>query len=753
MPDAERRDGTHSPGGGRGCRRFGRRFAWLLLAAVCGAVLPGTGLARQSGLDGAEIAELEFVGDIVFRESELRAAIVTRPTECRLLAPLAPVCWMGIAVNRHYLDDRVLAFDVDRLLIFYSQRGYRNATVRARVESVGPAGDASAPPASANGPRARVIFEIDAGSPVRVSRITYNGLEGLDPSIVEGVALRVGGRLDQLDFEATRDTLRSRLRNRGYPNAEVLGSFAIAAETPLLAEVTWDVLPGALARFGEIEVVGTQAISPTVVRRMLTFAPGDLYRSAELIRSQRNLFGLEVFRHAAVVARLGDPTDTIIPVRVEVSEGDLHRMRIGSGLSTAECLNAEGRWTGRNLLGAARRLEVSGRVANILAGPLARFPCIDSGNGDYGKLTGWVAVDFTQPWLFSPSNTFRAGVYAERRSLPNIFVRTAMGAYVSLTHAFRQGSVTFGYQPELTRLDAADLILCVSFVVCEVADIQVLQSAHRLAPLTVSAVRDRSNSVFAPTAGDVVRLEAEYASRFSGSEFSYLRVIGDATVYRAVGPGVVLAGRLRAGVANAISDPAGTGLGVHPQKRFFAGGPNSVRGFPQSRLGPKVLTVDAARILLAPAPDGAGCTEAEVNDGTCDASALPLDAFGTPRPVGGAALLEGNLELRFPFLVNNLSGAAFVDFGQVWREAGDLDVADLAWTPGLGLRYFSPIGPLRVDVGYNATGAERLPVITTEVRDGANTDRLRALAVPVEWNPRERFLDRLQLHISIGQAF
>jgi len=164
--------------------------------------------------------------------------------------------------------------------------------------------------------------------------------------------------------------------------------------------------------------------------------------------------------------------------------------------------------------------------------------------------------------------------------------------------------------------------------------------------------------------------------------------------------------------------------------------------------------VDAARVLLAdPGEGGAGCAESEVNDGSCDASVLGIEQFGTPRPVGGAAIFEGNFEVRFPFLTSNLSGAAFVDFGQVWRAASDMDLTELAWTPGIGLRYFTPIGPVRVDVGYNAMGGERLQVITTEVENGVNTDRLRSLNEPVLWNPRETFRDRLQLHISIGQAF
>jgi outer membrane protein assembly factor BamA len=202
-----------------------------------------------------------------------------------------------------------------------------------------------------------------------------------------------------------------------------------------------------------------------------------------------------------------------------------------------------------------------------------------------------------------------------------------------------------------------------------------------------------------------------------------------------------------------------------------------VRGFAQYRLGPKLLTVPDARILAGPVtadgPAGAGCTAQEINGGTCD-----LNDFVTayPRhilvqPVGGSVSLEGNLELRYPIWADRLRGAAFLDFGQVWRHADDVRLGDVRFTPGIGVRYFSPVGPIRIHVGYDPGSAERLSVMTTEVcdarmtpcgpiepgvdydvRDLGNRRQLRSLP-PVLWNRNSSFTDRLQFHFSIGQAF
>jgi outer membrane protein assembly factor BamA len=295
-----------------------------------------------------------------------------------------------------------------------------------------------------------------------------------------------------------------------------------------------------------------------------------------------------------------------------------------------------------------------------------------------------------------------------------------------------------------------------------------------LAPLALSLSLDRSNSLFAPTGGYILRIEGEYAARATLSEFSYTRLLAEGSFYHDPFRGVVYATRLRVGWARSLRTP-GTGLGLHPQKRFFAGGPNSVRGFAQYRLGPRLLTVNAAE-TLADSVEGewAGCTAQQINDGTCDVSQLARTNPGAldEQPVGGAALFEGNLELRFPLYRDFLRAAAFVDFGQVWRTEKTVRLSQLEWTPGFGIRYFSPIGPLRIDVGYNPRGAERLTVVTTKVchrpseaqpcdvnvpdmydpDELENVSTLRTLP-SVVWRPYDSFTDRLQFHFSIGQAF
>jgi outer membrane protein assembly complex protein YaeT len=678
--------------------------------------------------DLPEVRKITFTGAESFDETLLSAAIISTETNCNLLG----ICAFG--VDRRYLDPIELRGDLVRLRMFYYQRGFRQA--RIGLDS------------TMTDKGIEIAFTISEGEPVRVATLGVIGAEGLG-----SLPLKVGNPFSLIDYSSARDSIAARLANRGYARAEVLANYTIPRDTPLIAHVEFEVVPGDRLRFGPIAVEGQEKMSPGVIRRMLTFDTGDYYSYNDVLRSQRNLFGLETFRHVEIRADVNATPDTLVPVIVQVSEGNLRRLRFGVGVSTAEFVNTEASWTSRNFLGSARRVEARVRLYNIMADALHFVPLFEKTREPYSDLSGSVSVDFSQPWLISPRNSVNAGLYAERRSLPDIFVRNARGGYLNVTRALGVGeSFAIGYRPELTELSAGgDLVFCVNFVACGADEIAVLREPHWLSPLAVSYARDKSNSLFAPSGGYIIRFEGEYAAAATGSDFAYSRVIAEITDYSTLTRGVVLAARIRPGWARALGEP-GQGLGLHPQKRFFGGGPNSVRGFAQYRMGPKLLTVNAADFLMQ------HCTAEQINAGTCEVGPLvDIDpgAFEV-RPVGGSAIVEGNVELRLPTPVDKLRFAAFLDYGHVWQASRDAEVRDIVLTPGFGLRFFSAIGPVRVDVGYNPRTEERLPVITTQVACGdigcTNTSELVELG-DVAWGRVDDWSDRFQLHFSIGQAF
>ena len=743
------------------------RAGWLGLAGVVllFLILLPDALFGQDVLGGREVVELRFEGAQAFPEAQLRTAIETRKTSCKVPWPFSwLVCTslVGVAEDRAYLDDPiVLDADAIRLRLFYFQRGYREASVA--VDTV----------AQRDG--IEVVFTIDEGQPVRVASLEVDGGSGFLPDdIARALPLKLGDPLNLLTVEASRDSLVNALRNRGFPRADALIERIDIPTGSHEAEVHFLVIPGTQARFGAVEVTGAERVSESVIRRMLAFEEGGVYRQDALITSQSNLFGLGVFQNVSI-RPIDDPAaDTVIPVRIQVNEGDIHRIRVGAGANSLDCINAQGLWTSRNFLGGARRLEVRGAISNVLADDLGGSTLCQQASSDplYAQLNYSISTDFTQPWLFSPRNALGLGIFAERRSVPDVFVRVARGGSFTLSRSISsRTSLTLGFRPERTRLDTeGDLFFCTNFVVCAPDQAEALARNTWLTPLTLSFARDRTNAIFSPSRGYTLRLETEFAPAAIGSDYSYARVAGEATGYRALGGGVILAARTRAGWAWSIATPGDAeGLGLYPQKRFFSGGANSVRGFAEYRLGPKVLSIDAAGVLARDTNDGrVPCTPESINDGSCSAAGIAADRFA-PRPVGGEAVLEANLEMRFPLHGDKWHGAAFVDAGQVWRAGSDIRLGDLVVSPGLGIRYNSPIGPIRVDVGYNGEGRQRLPVITTQVRQAVDEDgrpRFDAHGRPVlentttlqrlediEWNPHRRFLDRLQFHFSIGQAF
>lgn len=736
----------------------------VAIAAVLGLMLAGCAGTLSAQAARLEVRSVRWQGNERFPDRVLAAAIITRETTCRSWI-LEPLCYVGVnpAHVRRYLDAREFSRDLVRLDLFYYLRGYREATVDTLVQR------------STDG--VDITFRITEGEPVIVADLTI-----VDPDSVLGGApvrnlpLEQGQAFNTAALEASRDSLVQRMRRDGYFHADVLTNYLIPGDTPHVARVTLETIPGPRTYIGAITIEGAQAVEETVVRRMLPFRGGDLYRADQIFQGQRNLYNLQIFSHASIEPMPASPFDSIIPLVVRVNESAVHRIRAGAGMSTADCLNAETRWSSRNFMGGARILQVRGRVSNVMADPLGESLCNQSGSGIYGRLNWVASAEFTQPWLFSPKNSFSLAPFAEHQSLPDVFVRRAVGATAAISRIVGRSSVlTLAYRPQLAELDAAEIFFCTSFQVCASRDIARLQSASWLSPLGLSLSRDRTNQVFAPTAGYTLIVDLEHASALTGSDYPYNRIVADYARFDELAPGWIVATRLRPGALVprpfvGLSPLAGDVEVVHPQKRFYAGGPNSMRGFALNQLGPRVLTVDAVRLVSG--GDGARCTPEEIETLVCDPNPFPQSMF-VARPIGGSALLEGSMELRFPVYRSILRAAAFVDFGQVWASAGDSRFGEIEVAPGFGLRYFTPIGPIRVDVAYRSANPQSLPVVTTKLiplgpcpetvpggtvatPDGTcwtRSNELAPLELPKLWHESQSFFNRLQLHFAIGQAF
>ena len=708
----------------------------MLLAALAALALtlPVHASAQVTAVVGPEVREVVFEGNVTFPDDLLERAIVTTETRCRHWA-LFFVCPFGLGQRRSELSEVEVERDAARLRIWYQQRGFREARVvgEATLRDDG---------------TAEVRFGIAEGMPVIADSIAFVGAEDVAvPNLLSDLPIRAGDRWSTLQLDATRDTLTRRLMSRGYPYADVLRQTVFPGGEPYHAHVTFEIEPGTYARYGEIEVAGIEHLSESTILRTLPFRSGDPYRVDQLVDAQNRLFGLEIVTSASITPNLQSDPDSLVPLLVQVQEGDPYRVRSGVGWSRSECLNAESRWTSRNFFGGGRVLEVRGRLANILSPSLHEdWLCQQVGEQEYADLTWVAAIDFSQPWIFSTRNSFNASLFAERQSVPDVFIRRAVGVQLAIVRAVGPRTpLTLSYRPELSRLEAAEVLLCTGFLICTEEDIGVLTSSQRLAPVGLNLTRDLSNSLLNPTSGYRLIVDLEHASKWTGSEFRYNRAVVEGTWYSGLFGPAVLATRIRGGWVGSDGEAGAPSEIIPPQKRFYAGGANSVRGFAQSRLGPRVLVAADAATLT----DG-GCSLAEIADLSCDATGSRLAS----RPTGGTRVLEGNAEIRFA-LGADIEAVTFLDAGQVWGADQSIRLDALELSPGVGLRYLSPVGPLRVDLGYNFRGDESLSVITRRIEADPNggyraTDDLAVLSQPVLFEGSE---SRLQLHISIGQAF
>lgn len=177
-----------------------------------------------------------------------------------------------------------------------------------------------------------------------------------------------------------------------------------------------------------------------------------------------------------------------------------------------------------------------------------------------------------------------------------------------------------------------------------------------LAGPTLGLVWNTTNRPLEPTNGAILSLTLEQAGVIWGGNYRFLKISGEAKRYYEVGWETIFAARLKLGLGDAI----GAKDRFPIFERFYAGGENSVRGYGRRRLGP-----------LSDSDD----------------------------PLGGLSLLEGSLELRRP-IWNDLGGALFVDFGQLAPRPFDVRIANLNFSAGFGLSYKTPVGPVRLDVGF-----------------------------------------------------
>ena len=666
--------------------RLGLLTAFAFLAAT-----PFVGAGAQDiecERGDLEVMQLNFDGNRAISDAELARAIVTTPSSWARRFLHLPF------TTKHCLDRAELPNDRARLIILYRRRGFPRVTVDTAVTVLAPGAVA-------------VTFKINEGPPMILRGFAVLGLDSVPGGqrMLRDVRVREGVRFDRTVLDTVASRIRERLHDNGYPRADAVNHYVVN-DSALSAWDTLAVSPGPRTTIGTIKIEVTpmsgkkQQIPERVVRQIMGLDSGELFRESEIIDAQRAIYQTEAYQHVSITPDSG--ADSVVTLYVNLAEAPMHAARIGAGYGTLDCFRLTGEYTDFNFLNGARRLDINTRVSKIGIGrPLDWSPemCPAAKKDVFSnRLNYYAGATLRQPVFLGLRTVPTLTIYSQRISEYNAYLRTTSvgGAASVIWRSQTRTPVNLTYSMDLGRTEAQPALFCAVFNLCEAAERERVQRTQQLAVLSLAITRDNSNSLLSPTRGSIIRLEVRHSSPaiLSNKDLQFNKIIGDGSRYIGIGS-AVLAMRVRGGSVFGRNVESATGF-IPPQERLYAGGPTTVRGFSQNELGSLIYISQTYHPVFF---DSAGTIDTVLRQ-------APSDTLGPRRivPVGGNSLAVGNLELRLrsPFLSDILQWTLFTDAGEVWnRGTRQLKDVKLKVTPGIQLTAFSPVGPVRLAVGYN----------------------------------------------------
>jgi outer membrane protein assembly factor BamA len=563
----------------------------------------------------------------------------------------------------------------------YRSRGFTQVAVKP--------GESVIVPESATAPdrETDVQIAIVEGPRTLVGRVSFVGNGALDESTLRGLAMLSPEQpYSESEIVAGRERIDLEYRNRGY-NSVVVAAEPRFADGDTRADVLFRIAEGPQEIVDHIIIVGNRRISTRTIERELLLREGAPLGYSALVESRARLFALGLFRRIQIEP-LAHIAESRRDVLIQVEESPPTVLSYGGGLEGGYLLTtgpagvAEetfqlaprgffqiGR---RNLFGKNRRVDLFTRLSvrrEDAPQTLGALPVVEENQGRFYEYR--VVGQFREPRAFeTPAELLVTGIVEQARRSSFDFDRkearleagfrlsrmyTAIGLYsFQRTRLFNERFTEEAPPPLIDRLFP------------EV----------RLSKISASLIRDNRSDLLDPSSGTLVIVDGEIAARALGSEVGFVQTYLQGFYYRQLPAPrrIVLALGARVGAAHGFArDVNGVRVQDLPaSERFFAGGDTSVRGFSLDRLG---------------------------NEETITPTGFPT---------GGNSVVVLNSELRIT-VVGPLQTTAFVDAGNVFPKASDLDFTDLRPTAGFGVLYRSPVGPIRVDLGFNLDPRELVP--------------------------------------------
>jgi outer membrane protein insertion porin family/translocation and assembly module TamA len=649
--------------------------------------------------------------------------------------------------------------DLARVERYYRARGFYEAHARAgRVLTT-----------SENHVSVEIV--VQEGPPTVNRRLEILGIEAL-PAVTQA-AVRKAALLELVASKPFEEdaadkctkSAQKALTDVGYAYAKVERDSLVDVVNHA-ADTTLTIVPGETARFGKITFDGLdpegprkQELPEAPLRRALDMQEGELFSTDKIDYATQALLDLEVFAAVKMTPDLSHPETRVVAIEIHVEPTRLKEVKLGGGLEFDELkteLHLLSGWEDHNVLGGLRDFSVTfspgvvfypTRVDNIVA-PDHFFPEeklraeLKQPGFIEGRTTAFVRPEYNIfPLLVELDPTTADPVVGYRE------FKTAVGLERTF---YKKLYVNLSYQAQIETPFAYYLPLDAN-----------LQQIVILYPELLTRLDFRDDTKH-PHFGFYIQNDIQIANGFLGGEAKDVKIQPEVRTYLPVGPKVTFATRASLGmIFPALSTYGGTiedlqktkGLIAENQttvrdvettlfRGFTSGGPTTNRGFPIRGIAPYGVipflnpTTAAQQAMF-------NCDPAKAK-----VTGMPIDPSHCGAPIGGFTLWEFSNEVRWD-IKGPISVASFCDMGDVSPheigQSGGLRLDHLHLSCGLGGRYDTPVGPIRLDIGYRI---QPLQVLGFKSEDDAHT------ADPTNPNPPKIFgVLPLALAIGIGEAF
>jgi outer membrane protein assembly factor BamA len=686
------------PAGLRALRAYGLVLCFSFISLLLGT----TGCTRVPAGRSA-VKSIEFSGNDVIDADDLREKLATTNS------PKFLGLFRGIVYEYSVFDRFVLERDLQRIERYYRAVGYYHARARAgRVFFV-------------ESNKVRVDIQIEEGEPMLTGRVDVHGLEGFPKDLAkritrrvqrqicgkEGCRAREGDRpFEEARFVKAAELLQHAVEDEGYAYATVKRAADVDLPKNRVA-VGYFVTLGPKAKYGKVTIVGLGKVPEEPVRRALDLKEGDPYSRAELDLAERALLDLNVFSSVVITptrdkdgARQENPT---IPIKVTVETAKLKAIHVGGGAQTDSLqtdLHLVGGWEHRNFLGGLRSLSFEVKPGVVLYP--TRFPTFQEPRELLPKVK--INAQFRQPGfieartgLFAQAEGSRAPVIYQSKVVSDQVLgyddaRIGAGLDRSFNSLRLYGSISHTVQYDRPFMYLGTLDPDLHPVVISYPKLLLALDLRDQQIHPHQGVYVGTDLQAAGVGGSAVDLKTTSEVR------GYLPLARKWTLAARVNVGMLFArnyGDTIEATANGASyedDPSARPGWVRDiqlmfLRGFFAGGLGSNRGYALRGIGPHGIVPQATSTLA-----NTNCTELADNP-ECN---LPL---------GGFTLWEASLELRFP-ISGAFSGAFFTDTADVSPRAVDFRLNRPHLSVGIGFRYDTPVGPIRLDAGYRVPGLQ-----------------------------------------------